>query len=96
MFVICIFVQIGMYLERILIVSGFLSRPELPYNWINYTPHWPEITVTICTFGFLACLYMLFTRVFPIIPLWEVYEGQAKQRMQRVGRAVAPVHTEIH
>jgi molybdopterin-containing oxidoreductase family membrane subunit len=96
MFVICIFVQIGMYLERILIVSGFLSRPELPYNWINYTPHWPEITVTICTFGFLAFLYMLFTRVFPIIPLWEVYEGQAKQRMQRVGRAVAPVHTEIH
>jgi molybdopterin-containing oxidoreductase family membrane subunit len=96
MLVICIFVQIGMYLERILIIPGSLSRSELPYNWVNYTPHWPEVMITIATFGFMALLYALFTRVFPIIPLWEVYEGQALQGTRRVGRAIFPTRTESH
>lgn len=96
LFVVCIFVQIGMYLERILIIPGMLSRNELPFNWVNYTPHWPEVMITIATFCFLALLYILFTRVFPIIPLWEVYEGQALQGTRRVGRAIFPTRTESH
>jgi molybdopterin-containing oxidoreductase family membrane subunit len=96
LFVICIFVQIGMYLERILIVTAFLSRTELPFNWVNYTPHWPEITITIGTFAFLALMYLLFTRIAPIIPLWEVYEGQAMQATRRIGRAILPTRTEGH
>ncbi len=59
MFIVCVFVQIGMYLERILIVAGFLSRTELSFNWVNYTPHLPEIFITIGTFSFLALLYIL-------------------------------------
>jgi molybdopterin-containing oxidoreductase family membrane subunit len=96
LFIVCIFVQIGMYLERVLIIPGSLGRSELPYNWVNYTPHWPEVTITIATFGFMALLYVLFTRVFPIIPLWEVYEGQALQGTRRVGRAIFPTRTESH
>ncbi len=96
MFVIAMFVQIGMYLERILIIPGFLSRPELPFNWVNYTPHWPEITITIATFAFLGFLYILWSRVAPIIPLWEVHEGQALQTTRRIGRAVLPTRTEGH
>jgi molybdopterin-containing oxidoreductase family membrane subunit len=85
-----------MYLERILIIPGSLGRSELPYNWVNYTPHWPEVMITIATFAFMALLYTLFTRVFPIIPLWEVYEGQALQGTRRVGRAIFPTRTESH
>jgi molybdopterin-containing oxidoreductase family membrane subunit len=96
LFVVCIFVEIGMYLERILIIPGSLGRSELPYNWVNYTPHWPEVMITIATFCFMALLYLLFTRVFPIIPLWEVYEGQALQTTRRIGRAVFPTRTESH
>jgi molybdopterin-containing oxidoreductase family membrane subunit len=96
MFIICVFVQIGMYLERILIVPGYLSRTELPFNWVNYTPHAPEILVTIGTFAFLALLYIVFTRFVPIIPTWEVYEGQAQQSMRRIGRAVVTSRTEPH
>jgi len=96
MFVICVLVQIGMYIERVLIVPGYLSRTELPFNWVNYTPHAPEILVTIGTFGFLALLYALFTRIVPIIPVWEVYEGQAQQSSRRIGRAVVTTRTEPH
>jgi len=96
MFVIAIFVQIGMYMERALIIPGMLSRPELAFDWINYTPHLPETLITIATFFFLGLLYVLWTRVVPIIPLWEVYEGQAFQGARRIGRAVLPTHTEAH
>ena len=96
MFVICVFIQIGMYIERVVIVSGFLSRNELPFNWVNYTPHLPEVLITVGTFGFLALMYLLATRVIPIIPLWEVYEGQAMQATRRVGRAILPTRTDSH
>ncbi len=96
MFVICIFIQIGMYIERVVIVAGFLSRNELPFNWVEYVPHWPEITITIGTLATLGLLYTLFTRIVPIIPLWEVYEGQAMQTTRRVGRAVVSTRTDAH
>jgi Ni/Fe-hydrogenase subunit HybB-like protein len=98
LFVVCVFIQIGMYLERILIVSGFLSRTELPFDWVNYTPHAPEILITIGVFAFLALLYVLFTRFVPIIPVWEVYEGQVLRGSRRIGRAVVSTttHHESH
>jgi len=96
MFVIALFVQIGMYLERVLIVPGFLSRNELPFNWVNYTPRWPELLITAGTFAFLALLYLLWTRVVPIIPVWEVYEGQAFQSGRRVGRALLSTRSDPH
>jgi molybdopterin-containing oxidoreductase family membrane subunit len=96
MFIIALFVQVGMYLERILIVSGMLSRNELPFNWVNYTPRWPELAITVATFGFLALLYVIWTRVVPIIPVWEVYEGQALQGRRRIGRALLSTRTDSH
>ncbi len=96
MFVVCLFIQVGMYLERVLIVAGFLSRNELRFNWVNYTPHAPEILITTGTLAFLGFLYILFTRVVPIIPLWEVYEGQAMQSTRRIGRAVVSTRSDTH
>ncbi|MBN1679704.1 MAG: polysulfide reductase NrfD [Anaerolineae bacterium] len=96
MLVICIFIQIGMYLERIIIVAGFLSRNELPFNWVNYTPRWPEVVITVGALAFLALMYTVFTRLVPIIPVWEVYEGQAMHTPRRFGRAIFSVRTEQH
>ena len=96
MFLVCVFIQIGMYIERVVIVAGFLSRNELPFNWVNYTPHLPEVLITAGTFAFLALMYLLATRIIPIIPLWEVYEGQAMQATRRIGRAVLPTRTDTH
>jgi molybdopterin-containing oxidoreductase family membrane subunit len=96
MFVICLVIQVGMYIERVLIVAGFLSRNELPFNWVNYVPRWPEVVITVGSLSFLALMYLLFTRIVPIIPVWEVYEGQAMQSPRRVGRAVVNTRTQAH
>jgi len=50
----------------------------------------------VATFGFLALLYVIWTRVVPIIPVWEVYEGQALQGRRRIGRALLSTRTDSH
>ncbi len=61
----------GMWLERFLIVVNTLSRPRLPSAWGTYAPTWVEISITAGTFAALILLYLLFTKLFPIIAVWE-------------------------
>jgi Ni/Fe-hydrogenase subunit HybB-like protein len=93
-FIISVFVQIGMYIERYLIVPVTLGRNELPFDWGIYIPHWPESLITVAAFAFVAFLYVLFSRIFPLIPVWEVSEGQVLQGLRRIGRALVPTRAE--
>jgi molybdopterin-containing oxidoreductase family membrane subunit len=68
-------VVVGMWLERFLIIVPTLANPRLPFVRGGYTPRWPEITITIGTFAYFGLLYLLFTKFFPIISLWEIKEG---------------------
>jgi molybdopterin-containing oxidoreductase family membrane subunit len=69
-------IVVGMWLERYLIIVPSLARKYLPYSWGTYTPAWPEITITIGTFAGMVLLYMLFSKVVPIISIWEFKAGQ--------------------
>jgi Ni/Fe-hydrogenase subunit HybB-like protein len=68
-------VVIGMWLERFLIIVPSLSRKYLPYSWGTYRPTWVEITITAGTFCGMALLYMIFSKVVPIISVWELKAG---------------------
>jgi Ni/Fe-hydrogenase subunit HybB-like protein len=92
--IISIFIQIGMYLERYIIIPVTLGRNELPFDWGIYIPHIPESVITIGAFSMVAFFYILFSRVFPLIPAWEILEGQVFQGMRRVGRALIPTRSE--
>jgi Ni/Fe-hydrogenase subunit HybB-like protein len=76
-FVASIAVVIGMWLERYLIVIPSLTRPRLAFEWASYLPTWTEIAITFGSFALLALLYLVFFKIFPIMALWEVEEGQA-------------------
>ena len=69
-------IVVGMWLERYLIIVPSLARKYLPYSWGSYWPKWPEITITVGTFAGMALLYLLFTKVVPIISMWELKAGQ--------------------
>jgi Ni/Fe-hydrogenase subunit HybB-like protein len=75
-FVASIAVVIGMWLERYLIVIPSLTRPRLAFEWASYLPTWTEIAITFGSFALLALLYLVFFKIFPIMALWEVEEGQ--------------------
>ncbi|HTL51601.1 MAG TPA: NrfD/PsrC family molybdoenzyme membrane anchor subunit, partial [Planctomycetota bacterium] len=68
-------VLIALWLERYLIVVPTLMHPRLPWTAGIYNPTWVEWSVSA---GFLAAfvfMYILFTKFFPIISIWEVQEG---------------------
>jgi molybdopterin-containing oxidoreductase family membrane subunit len=66
---------IGMWLERFLIIVPTLSQPRLAFNWGHYAPTWVEIVLTAGTFGYFVLLYAVFTKLFPIVAVWEYKEG---------------------
>ena len=68
-------VVVGMWLERFLIIVPSLSHKYLAYSWGTYRPTWVEITITAGTFAAMALLYMLFSKVVPIISVWELKAG---------------------
>src|SRR5574341_650078 len=79
-------VVLGMWLERYLIVVPTLANPRLPYARGLYTPAWVEVSITAGAVAFFLLLYMVFTKIFPIISIWEVREGreglrEAQERM---------------
>jgi Ni/Fe-hydrogenase subunit HybB-like protein len=88
LFIVALLVQVGMYLERVVIIPLSLARNELPSSWGVYTLQLPETMITIGAFAFVILMYIIFTRVFPIIPLWEVYEGQVTHSLRKVGRSL--------
>lgn len=71
-------VVIGMWLERFLIIVPSLSEKYLPYSWstTTYRPTWVELTITAGTFAGMVMLYMIFSKVVPIISVWELKWGQ--------------------
>lgn len=69
-------ITIGMWLERFTIVVPTLVNPRLPYPRGAYFPTWVEWSITLGCFAFFTLLYMAFTKVFPIISIWETEEGR--------------------
>jgi molybdopterin-containing oxidoreductase family membrane subunit len=52
----------------------------------TYSPTWVEIAITAGTVAYFVLLYMVFTKLFPIVSLWELKEGY---RAEHVVPAVA-------
>ncbi len=72
MFVITIFVNIGMWFERFVITVTSLHRTFLPSTWAYYSPSWVEICTLIGSFGLFFTLFLLFLKFLPMIAVSEV------------------------
>jgi len=68
-------INVGMWLKRYLIVVPSLNVAQTPIEAIAYHPTWVEWSILAGTFAGFALLYLIFSRVFPIISLWEVREA---------------------
>jgi molybdopterin-containing oxidoreductase family membrane subunit len=65
-------VNIGMWLERFTIVVPSLSNPRAPVHTFIYSPSWVEWSLMAGCFAAFSLLYMGFTKLFPIISIWEL------------------------
>ena len=70
-----LFVIVGMWLERFLIIVPSLGHKYLSYSWGVYRPRPVEIMITISTFAAMGLLYVLFAKLVPIVSVWEMKVG---------------------
>ena len=71
-FIVSIFVNIGMWFERFVIIVTSLHRDYLPSNWGYFTPTWVDILTFVGSFGLFFTLFLLFMRFLPMIAISEV------------------------
>ncbi len=71
-FIISIFVNIGMWFERFVIIVTSLNRDFLPANWSYFKPTPIDILTYIGTFGLFFTFFLLFLRFIPLIAIAEV------------------------
>jgi Ni/Fe-hydrogenase subunit HybB-like protein len=64
-------VLFGMWLERFVIVVPTLGNPRMTSASSLYSPTWVEIAITAATFAAMVLLYLIFSKLFPIIAVWE-------------------------
>ncbi len=72
MFVVSLYVNIGMWFERYVIVVTSLHRDFLPSSWSMYFPTWYDWGWTFGSFGVFFSLFLLFVRFLPTIAISEV------------------------
>ncbi len=69
-----VLVTVAMWIERYFIVVTGLRVPLMPYEPASYAPTWVEWSLLAAGLALFALLITLFTKVFPIIAVWEVVE----------------------
>ena len=71
-FIITIFVNIGMWFERFVIIVTSLHRDYLPASWASYHPTSIEIATLIGSFGLFFTLFLIFCRLLPVVAIAEI------------------------
>jgi molybdopterin-containing oxidoreductase family membrane subunit len=91
MFFTTVLVNIGMWLERFLIIiPGLARRQPLTFDWGTYQPSIIEILIVIETFAFVALGMLLFAKVFPLLPVFDIKEGMVIRDEIKIGRRIVP------
>ncbi len=76
-----ILINIAMWVKRYVIiiptiVNPFMPVQAVPSEWAHYSPTWIEWSITAAGFATFFLLYIIFTKLFPVVSVWEVQEGK--------------------
>ena len=72
LWILCIFINIGMWFERFVIIATSLARSFLPSAWSYYHPTRYDIGVFVGTIGLFLTMFLLFFRFLPVVAMSEV------------------------
>jgi molybdopterin-containing oxidoreductase family membrane subunit len=84
MLVISVFVLAGAWLKRYIIVVPPQGHPNLPIQnvppeWIIYRPTLIETAVTMASILLVLIIITILSKLFPVIPIWEMAEDEGGQ-----------------
>jgi len=98
LFTVSMFVSVGMWLERFVIIPMSLSRDYLPSSWHMYYPTIWDFAMFAGTIGLFVFLMFLFIRFVPMINMFEMKDllyrlnDEARKVNERAAR-LKPVAT---
>ncbi len=87
MLAIAILVNVGMWMERFVIVVTSLHRDFLPSSWGMFIPTLTDFGILIGSFGLFFTLVILFTKTLPVVSIAEV---------KAVSEGAQPSHGDGH
>lgn len=99
-FLLSLAINVGMWFERFVIITISLTRDYLPASWDVYAPSLIEIATLIGSFGLFLTLFLLFTRILPMIAIGEVkgvlsYGRAGHRAPTKEGGNVVAVHEKV-
>jgi Ni/Fe-hydrogenase subunit HybB-like protein len=74
LWILSIFINIGMWYERFVIVVPSLSHEFEPWQWTSYVPSWVDMSFLLGSFGWFFMWFLLFVKQLPVIAIAEVKE----------------------
>ena len=74
LFVISIFINLGMWFERFVIIASSLSNDYIPWAWSNPNITWADWGILLGSFGWFSMWFLLFAKSFPIVAIQEIKE----------------------
>jgi Ni/Fe-hydrogenase subunit HybB-like protein len=91
MFWLTLLVNVGMWLERfIIIVPALTYKQPFSFSWTEFTPTWADWLMTLFPFGLVLLGVLTFAKFLPIIPLYDIKEGQTVKAEVQIGRVKVP------
>jgi molybdopterin-containing oxidoreductase family membrane subunit len=87
LFVLSVFINIGMWFERYVIIISALSREYNPAVWGVFVPSWPEMGILAGSFGFFCTFFLIFLKLFPIVAIAEMKEIAIHEKVHSAGGA---------
>ena len=69
-------INLGMYVERALIIVPPLTHPRFTYQWSEYFPAWSELIILTGALALAVLMYVLLAKFVPLISIWEEKEGR--------------------
>jgi Ni/Fe-hydrogenase subunit HybB-like protein len=72
LFVLSLFIQVGMWLERFMLIVSSQSADFLPSSAHGYQPSIIDGAILVGTLGFFSFLFLVFLRFVPFIPVSEL------------------------
>jgi len=95
MAIITVLINVGMYAERYTIIPLTLGHQRMPFDWGIYNPRLTELLIPLGTLFLFILLYMLASRFIPLVPVWEVQEGQMAHTLRKVGKGKVSSVSEL-
>ena len=88
MMVVSLLLNLGMWLERFMIVTPTFAHGFYPWTWTgDWWPSWVQWGIVAGSFGWFSMLFMLFCKIFPTVSMYEVKEMVFHRSMARKARA---------